>query len=729
MTELPLFHKNEDEEIKKLTDNDFKKEMKIKELKDNKKKIFFQIKKFYFTLFNKKNPSVRYIFFGFLLASYLELYLGNLSDMLILKFTMSIIFFVPLIIILVEFETFFKVCSLFEINSIFFIKGLVLFSINLSYKEILLFNFLQNSFHSIFVKKLYINTEFLGAEVKNRQLLKVNVFKSHLLFLIFGYIINTVFLLYLFLKGKLTFNVYDDLFPHYNIIYYGVFILLSSRKLLKFLYKIYNSQFYSEQIPKAKIIFFILIINQLMIIIYLSKNFVVFSYTTIIIILFWIFYETIGFLIYCILCITDAIKYLGMYYIEEYYSNNFQEIFYYNFFFVCISMILSLIFIISVFYMEKDKLSKTYTKIYERVFILKILFDIWLIINFIFRLYKNNPQTYYDNFYNIYSLLFLCFIFNYIIVYIVISLKLNIYVTEEDVNYYFEDLAPYISKTRTNNPILYGNYSPYVELKFYRGMIKFFSYFNEDMKHNKRNSKALKKILNFVIYSIFAFLALIINNSCSFYLVYFFIMQFIHSSFHRFGRKLYNIFNYVQFQIDDDDRQVLSKKIRQKKINKLKKKKYKLILIIIYPYLVIMWKLFISKFFLIFYEYFFAKIQFLLFGKLEPVGNVLYQLISKNNLSDSFSFTDIIIIFFVLLPNSICVLVTHINEDKPSFFFQNYLITSFIGIFIKVHPIILITGIVNIFLMLNIFASDEETYYTFFFWFDLFGVTASNISD
>ncbi len=152
-------------------------------------------------------------------------------------------------------------------------------------------------------------------------------------------------------------------------------------------------------------------------------------------------------------------------------------------------------------------------------------------------------------------------------------------------------------------------------------------------------------------------------------------------------------------------------------------------MIIIYPYLVIIWKLFISKFFLIFYEYFFAKIQFLLFGKLEPVGNVLYQLISKNNLSDSFTLIDIIIIFFVLLPNSICVLVTHINEDKPSFFFQNYLITSFIGIFIKVHPIILITGIVNIFLMLNIFASDEETYYTFFFWFDLFGVTASNISD
>ena len=73
--------------------------------------------------------------------------------------------------------------------------------------------------------------------------------------------------------------------------------------------------------------------------------------------------------------------------------------------------------------------------------------------------------------------------------------------------------------------------------------------------------------------------------------------------------------------------------------------------------------------------------------------------------------------------------LAHINEVKPNFFFQNYLITSFIGIFVKTHSIILITGLVNLFLMLNIFAADEETYYTFFFWFDIFGVTATSISD
>ena len=72
--------------------------------------------------------------------------------------------------------------------------------------------------------------------------------------------------------------------------------------------------------------------------------------------------------------------------------------------------------------------------------------------------------------------------------------------------------------------------------------------------------------------------------------------------------------------------------------------------------------------------------------------------------------------------------MTHINEDNPSFFFQKYLIALFIGVFIKFLSIILIPGIVNILLLLNIFASYEETYYIFFFWFELSGVTTSNIS-
>ena len=728
-TELPIYNINE-EEIKKLNDNDNKKEFALKELQKNKNKILNQIKKIYFSLFNKKNRQIRYIFFILVLISNIEYWFINLTDIFILKFSVSIIFLVPLVIITIEYETFFKVCSLFEYNSLFFIKFLVLFSSKLSFIDILIFNLFQNGIYSYFVKKLYIFNEYLGNEVKDRKLLRINIFISNFKLLLFGYFSNTLYLLYLFYMQKLSFYLFNELIPYSNIIYYEIFIILSSRKFFKFLFKNYYSKLVLNQIPNIKLILFFLILLQLIIIYFFSKNFFIFFYICIIIIIFCILYETIGNFIYFFLLLIYLIKYLGTNYIKENYDINFQNIFYYNFFFVNISMCLSLCFIISIFYMEKDNLSKTYIKIYERIFELKFLFDIWLIIHFIYKLYKKNPQTYYDNFYNTYQIIFLCFIFNYIIVYIIISCKLSIYVTEKDINWYFDDLGPYIKKNRLNNPILYGNYTPYVELKFYQRIKKIFSNFNENMKQNLKNSKSLKKILNIVIYIIFFFLCIIINNSQLFYVIFFFLLQFMHKHFNKFGKKIYNIFIFVKFQIDDEDeKKSFSKKIQQKKLNELRKGKYKLIYILIYPYLAILWKFLFSKIYIIVYENILIKIQFFFLGKLEPVENIIYQFIIKNNINDDFSFFNFIILILFILPNTLCVIITHINEMKPNFFFQNYLITSLIGIFIKTHPLILITGLINIFIMINIFAADEETYNTLFFWFDLLGINSSNISD
>ena len=728
-TELPIYNINEDE-IKKLNDNDNKKEFALKKLQKNKNIIINQIKKIYFSLLDKKNPQIRYIFYILVLISYIEFFFINLTDIFVLKFSVSLIFLVPLVIIIIEYETFFKVCSLFEYNSLFLIKILVLFSSKFTFIDILIFNLFQNGIYSYFVKKLYIFNEYLGNEVKDRKILRVNIFISNFKLLLFGYFSNTLYLLYLFYKEKLSFYLFNELIPHYNIIYYEIFLILSSRKLFKFLFKNYNSKLVLNQIPKIQLILFFLIFLQLIIIYYLSKNFVIFCYVCIIVIIFWILNETIGNLIYIFLLLIYILKYLGTYYIDENYDTNFQNIFYYNFFFVNISMCLSLCFIISIFYMEKDNLNKTYTKIYERIFQLKILFDIWLIINFIYRLYKNNPQSYYDNFYNTYQILFLCFIFNYIIVYIIIASKLSIYVSEKDINWYFDDLGPYIKKNRLNNPILYGNYTPYVELKFYQRIKKIFSNFDENMKQNIRNRKSLKKILNFVIYTILGFLCIIMNNSSLFYIVYFFLLQFMHKNFNKYGKKIYDIFILVKVQFDDEDEnRSFSTKIKQKKLNELRKGKYKLIYILVYPYLAILWKILFSKLYIIIYEKILIKIQFFLLGKLEPVENIIYQFIIKNEINDNFSFFNFILLILFILPNTLCVIITHINEMKPNFFFQNYILTSLIGIFIKTHPLILITGLVNIFIMLNLFAADEETYNTLFFWFDLLGINSSNISE
>ena len=50
--ELPIFQKDKEDENEKLKDNDSKKEETIKEIKHNKNKLIYNIKKFYFSLFN-----------------------------------------------------------------------------------------------------------------------------------------------------------------------------------------------------------------------------------------------------------------------------------------------------------------------------------------------------------------------------------------------------------------------------------------------------------------------------------------------------------------------------------------------------------------------------------------------------------------------------------------------------------------------------------------------------
>ena len=727
-TELPFFNIDNENELKPLKKNDNNKEKVFKKIYNNKITIKSQFQRFYYSLLNKKDSSIRYLFFILIVIFYIEFYLINLTDIFVLKLSIAIIFLVPLIILTIEYERFFQVCSLFEINSIIFIKILILFSVKLSYFDILIFNIILNGIYSYFIKKLYIHNEFLGVEIKDRKKLRTNVFISNFKLLLFNYLLNTLYFLFLFYQKKLSFYLFDELIPYYDIIYYQIFIILSNRKFFKFLYKSINRKYSSNIINNAKLILFLLIIIQVIIIAFLSKHLFIFLYIFFIIILFWTLNETIGNFIYIFLLLIYCVKRIGIYYIEEKYNANFQNILYYNFFYIYISLLFSLVFIISIFYMEKDNLSKIYTNIYQRFFQLKVLFDIWFIINFIYRLYKQNQNTFYDNFNNVYQILFLCFIFNYILIYFIISLKLTINITEEDINWYFDDLRPYIKKNSLNNAIFYGYYTPYIEIKFYQRIKKIFSNFNENMNKNQRNKIALKKILNFIIYIIFCFFSFIINNSSLFYIVYFILIQSMHKHFKKIGKKIYDIVIFVKFQIeyDNDSLKTLTEKIRQKKLNKFKKGKYKLMYILLYPYIAILWKVFFSKIYLIIYEKIIVKLQFYFMGKLDPVGNVIYQLLNYNNLIDDFSFLDFVLLILFILPNTICILVIHINEIKPNFFFQNYIITSFIGIFIKTHPLVLITGIVNIFIMINIFAADEETYNTLFFWFDLLGINSSD---
>ncbi len=112
-TELPFFNIDNENELKPLKKNDNNKEKVFKEIYNNKITIKSQFQRFYYSLLNKKDSSIRYLFFILIVIFYIEFYLINLTDIFVLKLSIAIIFLVPLIILIIEYERFFKVCYLF----------------------------------------------------------------------------------------------------------------------------------------------------------------------------------------------------------------------------------------------------------------------------------------------------------------------------------------------------------------------------------------------------------------------------------------------------------------------------------------------------------------------------------------------------------------------------------------------------------------------------------------
>lgn len=636
-----------------------------------------------------------------------------------LKASLSLIFFIPMVVLLFENDQLFKICSLFEIKIIIFLKIMILFKKNLTFFEIFIFGFIYNLFQVKFVKSLYINDWFLGNEIKNRALYKMKNFNENFSFLLVGFTVNNLLLLYFAFKHKLSFYLFDDIIYHPNTFYFTIFIYLSSRKLFTYLYKISKSQFYFNTIKHSKLILLFLIFIHLSITFFIFENrnissLLISSFIS----LFFIFtYENFGTLTFVFLLIIYFIKKMFLSYIEGQFDLVGQRNILNNTFFMTLSALLSIMFIFALFYIEKDNLASIYNLLYQRLFIIKSIFDIWLIVNFIYQLFKQNGQNYFDKFYDIYYVIFLIFVANYVVVFICVFLKLNVYVKESDIDFYFGGMVKYVAKEKENiNAALYGSSTPYFEIKFYKIVKNFFKHFNIENNKNP-HYKALKNICNFVVLEIFFLFCFIANNSLIFYLIYFIMLQFTQSSFN-FIRKIIKLI-YSLFTPKNKDSNILYENNFKKLI---KRSKYKLIQIFLFPYLIVIWKVFLVKFLLFIYEYFFAKLQFMAFGKLEPVTNVIYQFLRISDQSTPFTIWDIVILVAFILPNTYCVLYCHICECEPSFFYKNYAVFNLVGVFFNFHILILIIGMLNIFIILNIYSADEETYDFLSIWFDLWGV-------
>ena len=177
--------------------------------------------------------------------------------------------------------------------------------------------------------------------------------------------------------------------------------------------------------------------------------------------------------------------------------------------------------------------------------------------------------------------------------------------------------------------------------------------------------------------------------------------------------------------------QKYNKKIREKEMTiYIKKEKLKLIYLLLFFYLSIFWRKIFSYLFAFIYEKFISFWQYKIFGKLEPLGNIIYQIIIMNYYNErerKYLIKEIIFLFLFLFPSSLAIIYSHYFEKKINFFFQNFILTSLLPLFYNLDILLVLLGFFNIFLMINIFAADEETYRNLKFWFFLFGIHPMNI--
>jgi hypothetical protein len=270
-----------------------------------------------------------------------------------------------------------------------------------------------------------------------------------------------------------------------KIIYYFFFLYMSSRKLLSNLNLIHNSQFHFEIIKNSKFYFYMIIFIQLPVCYFLYAYYSIaeYEYTYItptkayllgsfIVGFFSILFNRIGVLSFCLFLIYHLESVLLKLYLNASFTEPEISHIYSNFNYSILSLLCSIFFIISVYTIANDSISKIYFNIYKRIFLIKLLFDLALIISYIYNLYSEFNNDYIAKFNSTYQIIFILFSFHYVMIFLSLWARLNFKIEDKTIESYFDNLSPYIKKEgkdisdgRTAN---YNKFTPYFELKFYK---------------------------------------------------------------------------------------------------------------------------------------------------------------------------------------------------------------------------------------------------------------------
>ena len=740
----PILIKN-----KKKSDKD--KLMKI----ETENKFIKYIYDFFILLFNNKNKKILLFFLILNITAYIEYFIDTFIDNLAIKFAVFILFSIPYLIIILDNESFFQLNSDFELNFLVFLKLAIFFNKKMNFLELFLFSLNANLFKSIYVKKIHLKQYFYTLDGYLDEInYKIYIIESEINFIISGIVINNISLGYLLKNEKFSFYLFDEIFKglgeNYMNDYFFIFEYLFLRKFIKNLIKyifIYDYKYKNkDKSPIIYITFILFILFQIITMNYLCNSFNEMLSKIFHIFLIIFIYENIGLILFITLILLSFIILFVKNYMQNHLSPEIIALINSNIKFINISFLFSLALFISIFILEKRQISNFYVKIHQRIFLIKVIFDFWLIIKYIYGLYKYNHIDYFNIFIKTYRLFFSFFVINYILVLIFVLVKIFIYINPNDINYCFEEIVIFLNNKKIKNELFYGGESPYFEIKLYKKCKKLSSFLKEDLSNDNKKMKAFQKILYSIIVIILFFLALIINNCMIYFVVFFIILQFCSDFLNDIIFLILNKFSFAIYLLKEKEQnlkfkkyqedyliQKYNKKIMKQKassnIKQLKKEKFKLIYILAFFHIYLLIKKIFSRFYIFMYERYISLIQYKLFGKLEPLCNIIYQFFIMNFYQEKFNkniLKENIFLYLFLLPNSLALIHSHYQCKKINFFFQNFILTNLLPYFFKLDFAISFLGFLNIFVMINLFAADNTTHKNYKFWFFLFGIQSMN---
>ncbi len=110
------------------------------------------------------------------------------------------------------------------------------------------------------------------------------------------------------------------------------------------------------------------------------------------------------------------------------------------------------------------------------------------------------------------------------------------------------------------------------------------------------------------------------------------------------------------------------------------------------------------------------------FSEKDPFFNLFYKRILSMNHEFQMNYLDYISLFIFILPNSLMIIISHLNDISLNFVFQNFCVLNIFVILSYRNIEIIFIGLLNLIITLTKFSADYESYSQFPYWFDLFGI-------